>query len=715
MPQVELYRLTTLPQILLELQLELSKPDRSYVSISDIIQKDPALFVRVFATSAEHSLDSEAINWSLSTLCERLGYDVLQSIAFSSSSYQAFQNHQDGQISYIEHQWARAILGAEIARSIARISSYKHPDEAYFCALVRNIGQLVMEVQSNGLISGQIVADGSDQNIMAYEVEQFGINHILLSAQLMQGWGVSANFSDAIRYQSKSVDAIRDAHHLVKLINLAALATGSITNDDQQFSEGATRLFAIDASTSHAILTKSKEAVADQNSKYGIRWSGVDAALVSGSKNKTIQSIGPSHENTRHFREQHHQLRKLVNNISLVSSVCRFDSPAQTESELLSIAKNALKSLLNIDSSLFLLYQRYSDTVRVADHEIAPDFIREINLPVEQGRSMLSDSLLDNSPAYFFPDDDNTPDDLTVVDQQLLNFLGTSGFYSYPLSLEQGNIGILLIGVDQWHREAVTENTQLIEILTSQLRGMFESYYWQLKEHQYVADNQLKVYEMSVRKAIHEAGNPLSVIQSYLEVLGHKMDENSSARDNLSIIKSEITRVCEILDQLGRQKLANKPAFSPVDINQLVADQVKIFDATGNSSSQIEMKLDLDGRMPLVWCSASALKQILTNLILNSKEAMPAGGLISISTADQFYLNEKSYVEISIGDTGGGIDSAVMSRLYEVKRSIKGKKHSGVGLNIVQNLISEMDGLITCRSNPGGVTWQILLPRKLES
>ena len=715
MPQVELYRLTTLPQILLELQFELSKPDRSFAAVSAIISKDPALFVRVLATSSEHNLNSSAINWSLSNLCECLGFDVLQSIAFSSSSYQSFQNHQNDQISYIEHLWGHALWGAEIARSIAKISSYKQPDEAYFCALVRSIGQLVMEVQSNGMISGQIAANDSDQNMLAYEVEQFGINHILLGAKLTEGWGVNANFSDAIRYQAKPVDTIRDAHHLVKLINLATLATDGAAKDDQQFSEGATRLFAIDATTSRAILKKSKEAVAEQNSKYGIQWGDMNGVHIAGSNNKIIQSINPSHENTQHFREQHQQLRELVNNISLASSVCRFDSPAQTESELLAIAKNALKSLLNIQSSLFLVYQRYSDTIRVADHEVAPEFIREINLPVEQGRSILSDSLLDNSPAYFFPDDDNTPDDLTVVDQQLLNCLGTPGFYSYPLSLEQGNIGILLIGIDQWHRDAVTENSQLIEILTSQLRGMFENYYWQQNEHQYVADNQLKVYEMSVRKAIHEAGNPLSVIQSYLEVLGHKMDEDSSAKDNLSIIKSEIIRVCEILDQLGRQKLAEKRAFSLVDLNQLVADQVKIFDASGSSSNQIEMKLDLDSRMPPVWCSESALKQIMTNLILNSKEAMPNGGLISISTADQFYLNENSYVEISVGDTGSGIDAAVMSRLYEVKRSIKGKKHSGVGLNIVQNLISEMDGLITCRSSPTGVTWQILLPRKLES
>ena len=710
MPQVEPYRLTTLPQILLELQLELSKPDRSYGAISNIIQKDPALFIRVLTVSTTDKLDSPTTNWSLSTLCETLGYDVLQSIAFSSSSYQAFQSYQNDQISYIERYWCDAILGAEVAKSLAKISSYKNPAEAYFCSLVRSIGQLVMEVQSNGLISTYIAVE-SDKACMAYEVEQFGLNHIVLGTRLASGWDFSANFSDAIRYQANSVDTIRDAHHLVKLVNLATLAVNDHATHGEEFSDGANRLFGIDGTTSRAILARSSETVVDQCDVYGINCG--DLIQMPGLTNMAIQAGQANHEDCHHFREKHQQLCVLVNDIALVSSLCRFDSHAQSETELLSITKDALKSLLNIHSSLLLLYQGYSDTIRVPDHEQAPDFIKEISLPVEQGRSILSDSLLDDKASYFFPDENNSVENLAVVDRQLLNFLGTSGLYCYPLSLEQGKIGLLLIGINQWHLESIAESAQLTQILTAQLGNMFKRYYWQQQHQQHIANNQLKAYELSVRKAVHEAGNPLSVIQSYLEVLDHKIDNNSSAKDNLSIVKSEITRVCEILTQLGRQELADKSSFGMVNINQLVSDQVKIFDGSGGSSNRIEMKLDLDDRIPSIWSADAALKQVLTNLLLNSKEAMPTGGEITLSTADQFYLNEKSYIEIAIHDTGKGIDAAVMSRLYEVKRSIKGKKHSGVGLNIVQDLISEMDGLITCRSNPQGVTWQILLPRKL--
>ena len=715
MQQVEPYKLTTLPQILLELQEELQSPARSYSSVSNIVKKDAALVVRVIIVASNEQPDSTERTGSLSELCAAIGYDALQAIAFSSSAYQAFRSYQNDQIAYLEHHWCRAFLGARIALSLAKITSYREPEEAYLCALIRGIGQLVMEIQSNGLISKKMSADGSTSNCLIYEVEQFGINHNLLGSHLIDDWGVNPCASDAVKYQAKPIDAILDAHHLVKIVNLASHAVDDQTGNAQPFTQNANKLFAIDAATAQAILGKCKDDAVDVANSYGIDWrDSVQTENDSGSAIGAVQPIKPDLENSHRFREKHQQLRGQVKDISLVSSICGTADSGHSESELLSLVRSALQSLLNTGSSLFFLYGKHTDTIKIAGHENIPEFIKEISIPVEQDRSVLSNSLLDNKPVQFFSEEMDDLESLVVVDRQFLNYLGTTGFYCYPFCFDGNPLGVLLIGVDQAHIDSISENAQLLQMLMFRLGSLLRDFYWLQEQQQNIVENQTKSYEISVKKAIHEANNPLSVVQNYLEIMGRKLDDNSSAKENLLIVKSEITRVCDILERLGRQSTVDDPVFTLFDLNQLVADQVKIFDTSNTYPNQIETKLELDDDMPAIWGSENALKQILTNLILNSIEAMPNGGVISISTADQFYLNEDCYVEISIQDTGTGIDASVMPRLFEVKRSLKGKKHSGVGLNIVHGLVSEMGGLITCRNSRRGVTWQILLPRKLE-
>ncbi|MDF1644325.1 MAG: HDOD domain-containing protein [Pseudomonadales bacterium] len=715
MQQVEPYKLTTLPQILLELQDELQNPARSYSSVSNIIRKDAALLVRVIIVASNEQPDQSERSGTLSELCAMIGYDALQAIAFSSSAYQAFRSYQNDQIAYLEYHWCRAFMGAQIALSLSKITSYREPEEAYLCALVRGIGQLVMEIQSNGLISKKMSTDGSASNCLIYEVEQFGINHNLLSAHLIDQWGVDPCISDAVKYQAKPVEAILDAHHLVKIVNLASHAVDDQSGNAQQFIQNANILFAIDTSTARALLGKSRDDAIDAANSYGIDWrDSVPIEDDSSSSNAAARPIKPDLENSHRFREKHQQLRAQVKDISLVSSICHTADSGHSESELLSLVRSALRSLLNAGSSLFFLYGKHTDTIKIAGHENVPAFLKEISIPVERDRSVLSNSLLDNKPVRFFSEGMSELESLVVVDRQFLNYLGTTGFYCHPFYFDGRPLGVLLVGIDQGHIDSIPENTQLLKMLMFRLGNLLKDFYWLQEQHKDIVENQTKTYEISVKKAIHEANNPLSVVQNYLEIMGRKLDDNSSAKENLLIVKSEITRVCDILERLGRQRADDDPEFALFDINQLVADQVEIFSTSNTYPNQIETKLELDNDIPSIWGSENALKQILTNLILNSIEAMPTGGVISISTADQFYLNEDWYVEISIQDTGTGIDASVMPRLFEVKRSLKGKKHSGIGLNIVHSLVSKMGGLITCRNSRHGVTWQILLPRKLE-
>jgi nitrogen-specific signal transduction histidine kinase len=106
-----------------------------------------------------------------------------------------------------------------------------------------------------------------------------------------------------------------------------------------------------------------------------------------------------------------------------------------------------------------------------------------------------------------------------------------------------------------------------------------------------------------------------------------------------------------------------------------------------------------------------ALKQVLLNLIKNSVEALGESGKITIATRSNVKVNGKNYLAIVISDNGPGLPKEIRENLFQPVKSTKGEKR-GVGLVIVKNLINEMHGGISCKSQEGlGATFQILLPQ----
>ncbi|MCP4997126.1 MAG: histidine kinase, partial [Gammaproteobacteria bacterium] len=126
--------------------------------------------------------------------------------------------------------------------------------------------------------------------------------------------------------------------------------------------------------------------------------------------------------------------------------------------------------------------------------------------------------------------------------------------------------------------------------------------------------------------------------------------------------------------------------------------------------------LNLDQSIPPLISDRNRVKQVLTNLIKNAVEALPNGGVISITTRDQVNLNGAQFVELRIRDDGPGIPETILNRIFTPVESTKGPNNSGLGLTIVNNLMADLNGTISCgNSREGGAEFVIMLPRKLEA
>ena len=100
-------------------------------------------------------------------------------------------------------------------------------------------------------------------------------------------------------------------------------------------------------------------------------------------------------------------------------------------------------------------------------------------------------------------------------------------------------------------------------------------------------------------------------------------------------------------------------------------------------------------------------------MIKNAIEALPTNGQILVYTSSHVNVNGQEFIEISVTDNGPGIASTVLPELFSPVQTTKGDNHSGIGLTIVKDLVSDLSGTISCKSNTQGTSFHILLPKKL--
>ncbi|MDR7483601.1 MAG: ATP-binding protein, partial [Armatimonadota bacterium] len=150
--------------------------------------------------------------------------------------------------------------------------------------------------------------------------------------------------------------------------------------------------------------------------------------------------------------------------------------------------------------------------------------------------------------------------------------------------------------------------------------------------------------------------------------------------------------------------------FVPVDLNRIVHEALAIVrprwdEKIAQENRRLDLRLDL-GAVPSVLGRPAALTESLTNLFLNAIDAMPEGGVLSVSTR-----REGDTAVVTVADTGVGMTEAVRRRIFEPFFSTKGESGSGLGLAMVYSIVKRHGGEIRVESEPGrGAVFTLVFP-----
>jgi signal transduction histidine kinase len=211
---------------------------------------------------------------------------------------------------------------------------------------------------------------------------------------------------------------------------------------------------------------------------------------------------------------------------------------------------------------------------------------------------------------------------------------------------------------------------------------------------------------MLARKVVHEAHNPLGIINNYLSILAGKLSGNEPAQEDLRIVREEIRRVSQIIGGLSSFSQAEQSVREAVEVNAVLRDLARISQESLQEQSGVSLSLKLDQNIPPVRSDANKLKQVFLNLLKNAVEAMPSGGGVSFET--RFRDGEPPSIEILVRDQGVGIPEELRATLFEPFTG--SKDHEGLGLAIAHGIVKEMGGRLTYETGSGGTTFVVQLP-----
>ena len=222
----------------------------------------------------------------------------------------------------------------------------------------------------------------------------------------------------------------------------------------------------------------------------------------------------------------------------------------------------------------------------------------------------------------------------------------------------------------------------------------------------------------------HDFNNLLTAILGYAELLAPALKDSRRQRDDLEQIRSAAVRATRLTSQLlafSRRQIM-QPAV--IDLNALITDVAALLHRL--IGEDIKLNLQLDPALGHTKADPGQIEQVIVNLAINARDAMPSGGTLTLQTMnvdvdEQFFrrhgfANESDamrFVTLSVSDTGTGIDPAVKKRMFEPFFTTKPKgKGTGLGLATVYGIVKQSGGSIWAYSEPGqGATFKVYLPR----
>ena len=309
--------------------------------------------------------------------------------------------------------------------------------------------------------------------------------------------------------------------------------------------------------------------------------------------------------------------------------------------------------------------------------------------------------------------------------------LGHRAWLGVPVKMGDRVIGVLSIGTRR-ERGFSKEDQAIATALASQAATALENarLFHELEQaYTTVSQTKEELLQSQKMEAIgrlaggmaHDFNNLLTIVHGRCEILKKRLAPADGSQRDVEIIRQTTRRAAALISQL--LAFSRKQVLQPriLGLNALVQDSATLFRRL--LGEDVDLVLVTDAEHDRVTADPTQLEQVLMNLAVNARDAMPRGGRLTIGTAsvelDEAFAHQHPgarpgpHLALSVSDTGVGMSDEVQARIFEPFFTTKEPgRGTGLGLSTVYGIVRQHNGYLTVASAPGaGTTFTIYLPR----
>ncbi len=620
-------QLPAFPGVLLALLRSCQQPDPSNGEVEALVGQDSGLSVRVLSVASSPVFARGDAPRDLSEAVRLLGLRTVHTIGVTTGVHQFFYQLDGHQLPWLRTFWRHSVGAATAAKRLAEETGQARAEEAYLAGLLHDVGQPLLAVlyrDSMQRIMEESLAHGRDARTL--EKQQLGIGHDELGAAMVDRWHLPGFLADAIRFHHEPVEALADAHPLVRITHVANLLAHSGTEPDAEALHAAGQLLDLGRSVASRLH---RQAVADRDELVEAL-DGDDAVAAIGRNGPPL-----------------HPLADQVRNQALLGSIhahLRLEADSQPVDNI----ARGLALLFGLDQiACFQLQNGGEALIGAIAGRAAPD-LTGLRVPLDAGRSLLARSLLENRPVHTLDPDESAA--LTVVDRQVASRLVGDGILCLPLRYRGEAQGVLVLGVRHTQTSALLDQSELLLAFAGEAAALVhQARHAEAQRRQQELETRA-VREQDTRHVRQQLGDPLTIIRNYLHVLEKQVEAEHPAHDSLMTVLEEVERVTELLRTLD-VKTADAAGDREPNVNQLVRELARVAREAQLVPEALQMDLALDDRLDGERVPAAVLRPLLLS-ILRLHGDRGGSSEVRILTAAGVQFGGKVYNEVLLESSG---------------------------------------------------------------
>ncbi len=694
---IEAGRVPSPPQVLLRLLQLVDDEQAGIGELAALVAQDPGLATRLLGVANSPALRRNGELHSLEHCLAVLGTRLVRTIATCLSLQNLFEPGTAVATPELARFWGHSLLVAELSRRIAQAAGLAHPDEAYLAGLLHDVGQLVLLAALGEPYARLLAEYGDSAALVDQEMLAFATHHGEIGAWLADRWQLDSPFADGILFHHADPGDISAATTLPQIVWLAhALAT------EAEPTPGLREYFTtVSGGTSDpaALRQEAVEQTLKLAQALGI---SVAANDLVGRRWAGLRLAPPAAEDTADAK-----LAAAIGGQALLQPLQQDLFALDSDAEIMLSLKESARILFDLNRIAFLFPDPQGTALSGAGIGNQPALFRQAKVALAGSRSLPATAANGRRIRSSY-DDDGGP--ATPVDVQFARALGSPGLLCIPMLSRQQLAGVMVCGLSaSQHQRLLRRLPWLLNfgrIAAVALTSLREAEAFRRLAETEAAGQ----FTRQARRIIHEAGNPLGIIKSYLKILDRKLPEDSDVRQELGILREEIDRVAGIVGRMS--EIPESPgAERQLDLGQLVEELLLLYGDTLFAARGIRVDTVRPETALGVDCDGDSLKQILLNLWKNASEALSAGQQLRIVITDGMIHDGRSYIQLRLDDNGPGMSEAAMRSIHRPAEAV-GATPRGIGLSIVGTLAARQGIPVTCRSQPGqGTSIALLIPR----